>query len=50
MKEATVVLFATDWEYRKAQQEQRKQERQKRDQRQGHKHRYDALHQDQQAA
>lgn len=50
MKESSVVLFASDWEYRKAQQEQRKQERLKRDQRRGHKHRFDPLHQEQEAA
>lgn len=50
MKESSVVLFATDWEYRKAKQAERKQERQRREQRQGRKHQFDELHKDQEAA
>lgn len=50
MKEKGVVLFASDWEYRKAQQEERKQERSRRDARRSHKHRFDPLHKEQEAA
>lgn len=50
MKEHTPAAFQSDWEYRKAKQEERKQERMKREQRRSHKHRYDVLHEEQQAA
>lgn len=50
MKEKSSVVFVTDWEYRKAKQQERKQEREKRDVRRGHKHRFDPLHKEQEAA